>query len=199
MLNKFFDCLATVWAVKQELPVDVDVIMFATMAATGFGLTRGSEVIIEKAKEITYSFPNAKVLYSAYAFNKLPNMEACYKKLSFPDGSVYVGEVYNTFHEAYMFWLKTQDLRPRSIVMITDEWHSRSMVYALRKVFAGQKSPTITIVTVPGRSVLSCDNPIKTLRSHWQWALANALRHSFMVLVPCSQQIMLKFKIRQPT
>lgn len=198
MLHKFFNWLASTWAIKQELPAVVDVVMFATMSATESGLTRGSKEVMDKALEIAHFFPEAKIAYSAHAYNKTPNQEVSYKKSVLPSSAIYVGEACNTFHEAYLFWSKVQNFRPCSVVMVTDEWHSRSMAYALRKVSVGKIHPVITLVTVSGFLVLSEDNPIRALRNHWVWALSNILRHGFMVFVPFSQQIMIRLKIHQP-
>ncbi len=198
MLQKFFNWCACLWAIKHELPAAVDLVMFATMSATESGLTQGSSKIMDRAMGIAHQFPGARIAYSTHAYNRTPNQEESCKKALLPSSAIFVGAAYNTFHEARLFWSGTQAYNPSSVVMVTDEWHSRSMAYALREVFAGQNQPTITLVTVPGWSVLSGDNPIRALRSQWQWALANVLRHGFMVFLPFSQQIMLKLKIRQP-
>lgn len=200
MLDKFFDWLSAKWAVKHTVPSTVDVIMFATMAATRTDLTAGSFSTMSKARDITDSFPGSCLVFSTYAYNEDLQLEYLRKSeyvslLRYR----YAGPARNTANEADLFFAAVQYLNPRSIVMVTDEWHSRSMLHALRHVFAGENPPQITVVTVPARTMISPDNPIKALRSPWQWALSNVLRHAFLVLVPGSHELMLKLKIRQPT
>jgi hypothetical protein len=195
----FWEWLSKVWAVKQRLPAEVDVIMCVTLAATEDGLTQGSHEIVSETANLSRDYPSAKIVYSAHALANNPHLEHLFKSDLLPRGSIYAGEVSNIFDEAYQFYLATHHLRPRSIMIVADEWSSRSMAYALRKVFAGSERPAITVFTIPGWFVLSSDNPIKALRSHWRWALTNILRHLFMVVVPGSYEIMLNSKNRQPT
>jgi uncharacterized SAM-binding protein YcdF (DUF218 family) len=89
---------------------------------------------------------------------------------------------------------------PRSILVVTDQWHSRSVLTVWRRVWRDAVIlPKIEVFTIPSAEVIDKENPMIAPRRHWTWALVNVLRETLLIYMPWGFELMKKFNIHQPT
>ncbi|MEK7601333.1 MAG: hypothetical protein AAB480_02275 [Patescibacteria group bacterium] len=196
----FIDRLAQMWAVSDTLPDNIDLIGVVSFGATATRLSNGSQETIEKAAWLNWICPGAVVAFGEFTKNPVPGVEKERKLYYFPE-AVFAGNVISTIEEAEKIYAAlSPNLRIQRIVFVTDQWHSRSAKLIWEKVWArhGLK-PDIRIVTVPSAFNIDPEHPMTLIRTQWKWALANVLRHAFLLLMPFGFDILKKLNVHQPT
>jgi len=192
--------LARLWRVDDGLPKQTDLIVLVSFGASSAGLSKASQRALDRVLELKKKYPDARVVFGSFAFNPDPAIEVNEKMLAIPD-AIYAGSVASTIEEAEK--IKTNllflpfTLQPRSIVVVTDDWHSRSAKFVWEKVW-GNKNPRPTITFSTFEWPEDPDNPMIFQRKEYVWASANIARHLFL-LMPGGFKRMKRLKIRQPT
>jgi uncharacterized SAM-binding protein YcdF (DUF218 family) len=194
----FIDTLARLWSVKDSLPLHADVIALVSFASTGDALTRGSTAVTQKAATLAKQFPTARIIFGEFTLNPVRGVEQKLKEEMFPN-SIFAGYVVSTIEEGEKHKTHMLSVRPRSIIVISDQWHSRSAKLVWKKLWHKQPRVTISVIAVPSHATVGPENPMLPLRNQWTWALVNVLRHMFLVFVPGGFSIMKQLNIHQPT
>lgn len=196
--------LAGLWSVNDRVPCLISAIVVLTFGCTRHGLTKGTQTTTRRALDLAESHRGAgvPVLFGVFSFfPSCPTVEERIKARIFKN-SVFIGEVGNTIEEAEKArnsFFSGQFNKHGSIVVVTDEWHSRSAKLVWERVWRHDfPRPNIRIIAVPSSETISADNPVIALRNQWVWAIENVLRHLFLVCVPGSISIMKKLNIHQP-
>ncbi|GEM_PF-5238147 len=194
----FIENLARLWSVDDSLPPHADLIALVSFGATQDGLTLGSYTTTMRTQALHKQYPEALVVFGAFTFSPDPGVEERIKK-SFFKKAIFAGKVASTIEEAEKIRSALPSgCTPRTILVVTDEWHSRSAKWVWRKVWRDLK-PDIRVVAVPSSATIDVQSPMKLARKYWTWALVNVLRHLFLVCVPGSVQLMKKLNLHQPT
>lgn len=196
------DFLARLWAVKDPLPPRAELVALVSFGATPTRLTRGSRAALVVAEQLQRHY-DAPVIYGTFAGNPVDGIEEAEKLSFFSKGgatdAVCVGKVWSTIEEAETIMSRLpRDLPLETIVIVTDEWHSRSERLVWRRVL--EKSGVrarVVIVLIGSCANYDPENPMTALRTPWKWALVNVLRH-MVLLTPGGMWMMRKFNIHQP-
>lgn len=197
----FIEKLAEIWSVndEDELPPCADLIVPASFGATRNRLTNGAQITLDKVLELAERYPDARVAFGVFTFSPVPNLEEMIKRQFLKD-PIFVGDVASTIEEAE----KHRDsmpcgFTPRTIILVTDEWHSRSMKRVWKWVWRNIiPRPDIRMVVVSSLGTIDEDSPMKNGRTYAKWVQTNVSREAFLVF-PGSIRLMKKLKLRQPT
>ncbi|MDP2651863.1 MAG: hypothetical protein Q8O94_01880 [bacterium] len=190
--------IARIWSVNNHMPQQVDLIGLVTFGATKDGLTQGSQVTTRKALLLAKQHPEAKVAFGVFTLSH-HQIEERVKRKSF-ERPFFAGKVVSTIEEAEKIHNSLPfGFTPRNIVIVTDQWHSRSAKLVWERIWQNAiPKPSIYVCSVPSVKTVNADNPTRALRSQWFWALVNVLRHLFLLFVPGSVWLMKKLNIHQP-
>lgn len=191
---------ARLWRVEDTLPPQADLIALVSFGATKDGLTQGSQTTMERAKILETRYPKARVVFGAFTFSPRREFEEKSKKENFKD-PIFAGDVASTIEEAEKIRASLPpDLAPRTIVVVTDQWHSRSVKTVWTRIWKDAvPRPDIRVCAVDSSLTIDAGSPMTLGRKGWTWALVNVLRQMFLVLVPGSIWLMKKLKLHQPT
>lgn len=192
--------IARLWSANDNLPPHVDVIVLVSFGATKNGLTKGTKATLEKTLELVKQYPEARVAFGVFTLSPRPGVEERIKKLTFKN-PIFADTIVSTIEEAEKIRAALpSELIIRSIVVVTDEWHSRSAKTVWTRVWRDKTPrPNIRIISISSSLTIDGDNPMIALRKHWTWALVNVLRQIFLICVPGSFHLMKKFNFHQPT
>jgi hypothetical protein len=202
------------WAVHKPIPEGtlIDLIALVSFGATEYRLTYGSKNVTEIGLRLSRDYPEAKVISGEFTGNSLPNMEFSMKKNILLPRDVYrAGRVISTIKET-LAWraVFSKNFNPRSMIIVTDEMHSRSARRASNRVWNGiwykrlwkrvTRQPTVKIyvLTFPSSDNIDPQNPMEYLRSLDTWMSINILRELFLMLCPFGYTIMREFDFHQP-
>lgn len=108
----------------ERLPAEVDAIALVSIGSTRFGLSFGTCATIEMALRLFWKYPQAQVIYGAFAGNdEHINSEEETKRSIFKDRGIYAGKVWTTISECLAF--KEKFPNARQVIFVTEEAHSR--------------------------------------------------------------------------
>ena len=184
---------------RDNLPRAADYIICLTMGATESGLSAASNFLVDETLRLQAEhYPNAVILYTAYAFSQTPEIEESEKKKRISRGR-YMGRVNNAVHEANALMKGVvYHLFPPVIVVVTDAWLSRSILLAIESRLRAQgRVARVAYVLVPTESIVPSDGPIKALHNYRMWVFSNLVRHCTMIC-PGGKWLLLNKGFHQP-
>src|SRR3989344_6880786 len=132
-----------------DLPKDADIIAVVSFGATAIELTEASRCAVALAGDLKKVYPRAVVISGSFKHNPLANVEKYEKWKTLPH-AIYAGPVESTIEEAERIRddLMARGFKPRSIIIVTDDWHSRSAKLVWEKIWAEAKPrPAIAFST----------------------------------------------------
>ncbi|OGG89909.1 hypothetical protein A3G12_01550 [Candidatus Kaiserbacteria bacterium RIFCSPLOWO2_12_FULL_54_10] len=198
MFEMFIERQAQLWSAGEDPPPRADLVAMVAFGATGKRLTRGAQATLEVAVVLAARYRNVRVASGEFTLSPSPGLEWSLKQLFFKD-PIFAGEVISTIEEAEKIRaVLPPGFVPEDIVVVTDQWHSRSAKRIWEWVWRDVK-PNIHIVAVPSSATIDAESPMGLGRRHWTWALINVLRDKFLECFP-ERGIpwMKKLRLRQP-
>lgn len=210
MLIEWF---AKLWSVGVNPPPKADLICLVSFGATRTGLTNGLKNVVRLGLKLQGMFPGAKVVFGEFTGNPIPGLEMDLKMILFRN-ALYVGQVISTIEEAekWRASLPSNFLFPNvSVVIVTDEMHSRSARRVSNHVwngpwytrlwrwFFGLPLVQVCVVTFQTKDSIDPESPTIALRNEKLWVRNNILRELFLMFVPFGYSIMRKLNVHQPT
>lgn len=185
----------------DALPTLINAIACVTMGSFEDHLPKAALALLNATAALRAQYPEARLIVTAHS-GCAPAAENALRKEKFPD-ALFAGAVGNTPQEMAAI---IKAMRERQscdgddpvLVVVTDEWHSRSAHLALQHEAkkAGLRVKIYMHVVLAER-LIGPDNVIRALRSRWTWALANIARHLIMV-VPGGYEWLKRSKLKQP-
>jgi hypothetical protein len=144
------------WATKDPLPETADLIVALSMGAVEGRLSNGTRAFFKKAIEVKASYPGAKLVFVSFDLTKVGEVRI--KKQIAPD-AIFAGPAMDSIDEATL----TKGLRekPRSVIVVTGECHSRRAKLIWGKVFPETK---ISIVSISAEKEIDQENVLGLLR-----------------------------------
>lgn len=196
----FIEKLARLWSVDDNLPPHADVIALVSFGATKDGLTQGSQVTLRKVLTLAAQYSGARVAFGVFTLSPRPGLEWSIKRRFLKD-PISAGTVISTIKEAEKIRASLPPgFVPRNIVVMTDQWHSRSAKTVWKRIWRDVvPQPDIRVIVVSSAATIDEESPMKMGRKHWKWALVNVLRQLFLVCVPGSIWFMKKLNFHQLT
>lgn len=187
--------LVSLWRVsnteEEIVQANPDVIVPICYGTMRERLTRATEQNFIRALEWGRQFPEAIIFYGncPYVFPGAEVFEERFKRqiierMRLQSHVVRFGDLQNSFGEGFQGRAKFRELgiRPRSILLVTGEIHSRDARYIWRKLNPQAKVP---VSTIPYLLEAEPKHPVKAQKTHWGWVRAvpkrRALIHTYPV------------------
>ncbi len=211
---KTIDIFCQWWGVGipiSKLPNEIYMIGLVSFGATPKRLTFGSQWVVILGKELRKRFPNAWIVSGEFTGNPVVQLEEKLKIETLGTDLITAGSVISTIQEAEA-WRNcvSPSFFPKTLVVATDEMHSRSARRVSNRVWNGWWGlrlikrllgmPLVQVWAVTFQTGRGIDpyNPMVALRSQWLWVRNNVARELFLMLVPFGFSIMRRLNIHQP-
>ncbi len=211
---KTIDVFCQWWGVGtpvSQLPTEIYMTCLTAFGATAFSLTYGSEWVLTLGKELCRRSPHTFVISGEFTGNPVPGLEKNLRVVEIGEKLIFAGRVLNTIGEAQA-WKNTvqPSFFPYTLVVVTDEMHSRSARRVSNRVWngwwglrivkklLGMPLVRVLVTTFPTREAIDPQSPMTALRSQWLWVRTNVLRECFLMFVPFGFSIMKWLNIHQP-
>jgi hypothetical protein len=164
----FVDWLAAKWAVNDPLPRTCDLLVPVAHGATKDRLSIGAENVARRTAEALTQLRNIGqlpfVAFGAFTGSENPELERTIKLTIFT--GKYIGQVMSTIEEC---WKVKQGLpeffNPATIVVVTDEAHSRRCRIVWRTFFPNSD---IKIVSVKLADTIDSESPMSAYGNPWK-------------------------------
>ena len=190
-----------VWVWKKESPCDLvwpgpDVIVPTSFVTCKEALTNGTREALEGAIELgrRYYQPTLAMSHCSYPFPKAEDVEKRLRqemvdKVDRQVGHKIFGQVIHalpmvsTVNEALNIKaaLDAVGIRPKAIMVVTGEGHSRSALYIWKKVFP---DADVYLELFDFSYETQPDHPVHDQRSPWKWFIMNILRQCALWVFP---------------
>jgi hypothetical protein len=200
MLLHWIPRLARMWSINDPLPATAHMIFLVSFGATADALTFGAQSTLLTVLNLSVRYPRAAVLFGAFTKSPVAGIEENIKQ-QYLKNAVFVGDVLTTIEEAEKALAKiiTLGLTPETIIVVTDEWHSRSVKTIWNRIWRKMfPKISICVVAVPSSETIDPESPMVAARTHSAWATVNVCREAFLLL-PGSIWLMKKMKLHQRT
>lgn len=211
MLDKF----CRWWGVGtslNKLPSEISMMGLVSFGATSTRLTKGSQRVVLLGQELLQTRQSPRIVTGEFAGNPLPQLEKSLKLDAIGGKLITAGQVISTIEEAEAWKaLVYPSFIPRTLVVVTDEMHSRSARRVSNRVWNGWwgkrlvkrllgiELTSVLVVTFPTREAIDPESPMIALRSQRLWVRNNVARELFLMFMPFGYTIMKRLNIHQPT
>jgi len=165
--------IASWWAVDDtmSLPPSIDLIAMVSHGATNHGVTTGAKTVTKMGCTIAENYPAALIFFGAFTESPIPEIEMDYKLARIPHAH-YVGTVISTIEECAKIQSSLPEgFTPKTIVVVTDEAHSRRARIVWKTFFPNSK---IYIVSMALEAGLDDDSPSWAYHAGWSALLFQA-------------------------
>lgn len=161
--------LARWWAVNDTLPQSAEWIIPVAHGATETRLTRGAEAVTQITFSLLTHYPHAFCAFGSFTGSPDPEVERL-GKATLPRSS-YLGPIVSTIEECLAFKKSLGDIEPGTIIVVTDQAHSRRCRIVWKTFFP---KSDIRICAVSLRSTVDHDSPMTSYRKAWTAMLLQA-------------------------
>lgn len=165
----FTKWLADLWEVNDVLPRQADYIVPVAHGAKATGPTAGARTVRCATWSVLDRYPKARCGFGAFAGSPNPEIERDYKE-TLPRSS-YFGRAVSTIDECMAFKRSLHDPEPATIILVTDQAHSRRCRIVWKTFFP---KTDIRICAVSLRSTIDRNSPMTAYRKMWTALLFQA-------------------------